>query len=200
LVAAVGVSPTASFPDPTLDASALTIRLTNLIDYAYIDTMVKLGPVELPGKSGYPQTAFAVFSCLVKARSFYPPGAHGLPQTLKLPNEPKSPRLQRFPKALQSNTINIDVSVVSPAMRLNNEPKLLSKQAANFLQPSDQIRPNQTTFSNSDSVFPLPPTAGEFTRDRLPAFCRAHAPSRNPSFGRSALDWVWLSYRAQNPL
>jgi hypothetical protein len=35
------------------------IHLTNLTDYAYIDTMATAGPAEAPGKSGIPQITFA---------------------------------------------------------------------------------------------------------------------------------------------
>jgi hypothetical protein len=47
---------------------------------------------------------------------------------------------------LPSNTIAPKLVAVSPTMALRNEPKLLSKPAAESPRPFDQIRPNQTTF------------------------------------------------------
>jgi hypothetical protein len=68
------------------------------------------------------------------------------PKTRKLPNEPKSPSTPFHGKTLPFNSIAPELATVSPTMSPKNEPKLLSRPAAECHRPLDQIRPNQTTF------------------------------------------------------
>ena len=154
------------------------IRLTNITDYAYIDTMATRRPVESPGIQEIRKLllrCFLLSSAKVTPRhttSFAPcrcpfaqvyflsnpanvPPIPGRPKTGKLPDEPKSPSTQYHAKTLSSNIIGAKVAAVSPAMSLKNEPKLLSKRAAGGLRPCDQIRPNQTTFFQQKSNYEL---------------------------------------------
>ena len=119
------------------------LRLTNLTAYAYIDTMATPRPVELPGESGNPQVALAVFFIEFRQRHA---AAHQ--KFCPLPPPVRVNGFMILSSMILSLFVPFRVFPVSRGPELNPHRVqfFASTQAAACPRPCGQIRPNQTTF------------------------------------------------------